>query len=254
MRQALGIRVVEREGVQRQVVRGQPQRLAQGRLPALQRLARHVIEKIEIDRLESRGPRLRHGRDHVARRVAPPEAPQLRAIHALGTERDAVDAETPERGQVAPLVRTRVGFEGDLRLGCEPEPRTDDRDKPPEPLPGDEGRRAAPKVQAPERRPIAHSQHAERGVQQFGAQFELPTHGLVQAIGPSAGTTGIGPGVDHEVAVGAARNAERQVDVQGDGRLRLAHPQRLSERSAFGSNTTGDGGTSGAAIIGHGAP
>ena len=101
------------------MIGSEPQRRFQSRLPARQRLAGHVVQQVQVDGLDAGDARLRNGRGHVRRGVAPAEAPQLGAVEALRTERDAVDAELPERSQVATLIRAGVGLERDLRVGRE---------------------------------------------------------------------------------------------------------------------------------------
>ena len=76
-REALGVRIVERQRVEREVVRAEIEGGPQCRLPAGDRLPRDVVQEVEVDRADAGRPCRRHGRGHVPRGVAPPEAPQL---------------------------------------------------------------------------------------------------------------------------------------------------------------------------------
>ena len=80
---------------------------------------------------------------------------------------------------------------------------------------------------------------AESGVQTVGAQLQLALDRLIESFRSGPGTAGIAAGVYDEVAIGAAGHAERQMDVQGDGRLRFDHSQRLVQQTAM---RPGDGG------------
>ena len=84
--EAFGIRVVEGESVERKVVRAQIECGAQSRHPAVERLARDVIQQVQVYGADPGGPCLRHGRGHVLRGVAPAEAPQLGDVKALGAK------------------------------------------------------------------------------------------------------------------------------------------------------------------------
>jgi hypothetical protein len=55
-------------------------------------------------------------------------------------------------------------------------------------------------------------------VESFGAQLQLAADGFVQPRGPGPRPARVAAGVHHEVAVGAASHAERQMDVQRHGR------------------------------------
>ena len=105
--QPLRVRIVQRQRVERKMVRGQVQRRLQAAPPARHGLAGHVVEQIQADRGDARRPGPRHGRGHVRRGVAPAEASQLAGVHALRPERDAIHARGGEGGQVAALARGR---------------------------------------------------------------------------------------------------------------------------------------------------
>jgi hypothetical protein len=95
--ETLGVRVVERQRVEREVVRAEVERgTFSSRLPAVDGLTRDVVQEVQVDGADPGGPCLRHGRGHVLRGVAPAEAPQLRGVQALRAKRDPVHARRRE--------------------------------------------------------------------------------------------------------------------------------------------------------------
>ena len=174
-REAFCIRVVESQGVEREVIGPQFQGGPQSGLPTRDRLTRHVVQQVEVDGAEAGRTSRRHGRGHVLWGVAPAEAAQLARVHALGAKRDAVDTRGRERREIAPLVGAGVRFEGHLRVGRETIAAADGRHEPLQPLPGDKGRRPAAEVEAAERWP----RPAEPRVEGVGPQLQFPANCLV---------------------------------------------------------------------------
>ena len=92
---------------------------------------------------------------------------------------------------------------------------------------GSERRRAAAEVDRVERR----RDRAERGVQRVGAQVDLARSGREERADPRPRPACGRARDDDEVAVRAERDAERDVDVQRDGRRRRRAAANLAHRS-----------------------
>jgi hypothetical protein len=111
------VRVIEGEGVQRQVIRLERERRVERGRPGLERSARHVVEQVQADRADSSvpgGPN-RHG--DIGGRVAAAEVPQLPGIHRLRADRESRHARIAEGAEVTALVGSRVRLDGDLGAG-----------------------------------------------------------------------------------------------------------------------------------------
>ena len=98
--QALGVGVVEGQGVEREVVRPSSSGRLERRRPAGQALARHVVEEVEADRADPRLAGRRDGVGHVARRRGAgraPGAPRRMKLWAPSESRVTPAAAKPAR-------------------------------------------------------------------------------------------------------------------------------------------------------------
>ena len=115
--QALGVRVVESQRVQRQMIRPELEGALERVHPPDQRAVGNVVEEVEIHRCDAasagRGDRVRD----VGRLMAPAETAKLDRIEALGAVRDPVDPGPRQGGGVATLIGSGVGFDADLGIG-----------------------------------------------------------------------------------------------------------------------------------------
>jgi hypothetical protein len=75
---------------------------------------------------------------------------------------------------------------------------------------------------------VRPGRRTETIVKGLGAQLQLAADGFVQPLGPGPRPARVAAGVHHEVAVRAASHAERQMNVQRDGRQERAHKERLA--------------------------
>ena len=123
--QTLGVGVVERQRVDREVVGLEPQRRVERRAPVLDRLARDVGEQVEPDRSDAGRPRTEDRIGHIRHPVTPAEPAQQPLIEALRPDREARHTRGPEAGQVAAVVRPRVDLERDLGIVPDAEPAID---------------------------------------------------------------------------------------------------------------------------------
>ncbi len=124
-RQALGIRIVQRERVGREVLRGQGQHGCERGPPRVQALTGDVGQQVETDRVEpGRACRLDGGYD-VAGTMTPSQPLQLPVLHRLRTDREPVHTGRAEARQVTDLIGTGVGLQADLGMGRDPQARID---------------------------------------------------------------------------------------------------------------------------------
>ena len=224
-RQPLRVRIVERQRVERQVVRRQLEGRLERRHPGVERPAGHVVQQVEADRRRSRPrARPRRRRPRRAARCRRPSRVSVASSIDCAPSDSRVTPAADQRRRVASLVRPGVGLDGDLRARRQPEPRPDM---------GDQRRqRLRPAASTACRRRGRASRAAaappERRVERVGAQVELDVDGRQERLDPAPRPAGRRPGEDDEVAVRAERDAERDVDVQADGRGSGAAPPSRS--------------------------
>ena len=190
---------LDRELVQRQMVGGQRQCLAQFHPPRFERLARACADHVERDAREDRPRRLQCG-DRLRRRMLPPEQAQRRRIEALHADRDAVHAGLAKRREPFCLDAGGVRFEGDLDVVRRVEQAARVLDQRGHGLRLHQAGRAA----------------AEEDRGQLAAAEPLRLPGQLSAQrGAEAGLGDALPHVGVEVAVRALGQAERPVDIEG---------------------------------------
>jgi hypothetical protein len=226
----LGVRVIERQGIEREVVRLERQRRIERRHPRREIGIGDVVQEIDVDRRDPRGPGVSDGIGDMPRAMPPAELAQLGVIERLRPERQPADPEVAPRDRVAPLVRSRVGLERDLGIRCEAEARPHPREKVLDLAGGQERGRPAAEVHRVEYRPIRSPGQTEGPVEHVRSQLDLAQKRIKERADPVARPPRRRPGDDHEVAVRAERDAERDVDVERDrgtrGGGRLAHRSR----------------------------
>jgi hypothetical protein len=171
--QALRLGVVQRQGVEGQVVRPQRQRSLERRHPRRDRTTGHVVQEIDVHRAD---PALVGGRDRVrdvARLVPPPQPLQLSSVEALSTDRQPRHAGAGERRGVPALVRPGVRLDRDLSPAGDAEPAPDQLDQRGDLVGRDERRRPAAQVDRLDRRPSTSTGFAKGRVQRVGPQADL---------------------------------------------------------------------------------
>ena len=157
----------------------------------------------------------------VGRRWRRPSRLELAVVEALGTDREPGDACPALGGRIAPLVAARVGLERDLGILGEPEAGAHELDEAGQVFGREEARCPPADVQRAERRPASRAGRSEPGVVGIGAKADLAPHRREERGDPVAWPAALGAGLDDEVAIGAHRDAERDVDVEGGRRPRV---------------------------------
>ena len=113
---AQGRSLLQRQGIQRQMLRGQRQRLRHRIPPLAQRLAGQPVHQIQIDVVKARPPagvKRRHG----LRGVMPPAQHRQQAVvHTLRPDADAVDPGRPQPGRPPRRQVIGVALGGYLRI------------------------------------------------------------------------------------------------------------------------------------------
>ena len=87
--QALGVGVVERQGIQREVVRLEVERGIERPRPAVERLAREVVQEVEAQRCDAGVPGCPNRCLDVGRLVSAPERRELPGVEALRADGQA---------------------------------------------------------------------------------------------------------------------------------------------------------------------
>ena len=217
--QAFGVRIVEGQGVEREMVGLEGERGVERLDPVDHGRVRGVVEQVEADRGDAGGARLGDGPDHVDDPMPSTQPPERCRGHRLGADRQPGDADSAKRGGVAPLIGSGIGLQGDLGAIRDAEPGPNPIDQLADGRRREQRRRPAAEVDRLERRPPA----AERRVKRVRAQVELGKERRNERGDACLRSARRRPGVDHEVAVRTERDAERDMDVERDRRRRLTH-------------------------------
>ena len=212
--EALGVGVVEGQGIEGEVVRREIQGGVERRHPAGHALVGHVVEEVEADRSDPRLTRLGDRIGDVPRLVAATDATQLRVVERLRPDRQPRDAGANPAGRIAALVRSGIGLERDLGIDREAVSRPDPIDEVGDDVGLEEGRRPATEVQRLEGR----SGPPEGRIQGIGSQIQLGLERGDEGVHAGARAARRGARIDDEIAVRAERDAERDVDVERDRR------------------------------------
>ena|SRR5438034_5924613 len=99
------------------------------------------------------------------------EAPQLRPVEALGSERDARDAGPNRRRQVAALVRPGVGLQRHFGPGADAEPGANGVEYLGQRVRRKQRGRAAPEIDRVERRAAARAHRPKRIVERVAPEM-----------------------------------------------------------------------------------
>ena len=223
--QSLRVRIVQLQRVQREVVRLELQRSFERFRPAGERLARGVVQQVDVDRLDAGRPGRMHRLGHVPGCVPPTERRQLLRDQALGPERDPGHAGQALGDRIAPFIRSGVGLEAHLGVWDQTEPLADPIEDLGEGAGRQERGRPATEVDGLQGRPTrlrraTHHGQPEAGVEGVGAQVQFHEERRDKRSDPVGRTPGPRARHHHEVAVRADRDAERHVDVQPHRRPR----------------------------------
>ena len=187
------------ELVEREVAGAEAERTPELRFPGRRALFGPGIDQVEADTVES-------GLGGVERRQAfrdimrPTEKMQRSIVERLNTKRYAIDACAREIGEARGFNRGRIGFERDLDIGRKaPKPlrRLDQR--------GDGGGRHQRRRAAAEEDRAERPARCQRGFMRQVGEERIAPYGLVDGRADMA----------VEVAIGAFRDAERPMDVEG---------------------------------------
>ena len=201
------------------MVREQLDRVFEGVLPRRDELIGQAEHEIDAEVVEPGLPGRLHRRDCVVGRVPPAEQAQLVVVERLHADAEPVDAGSAYRREPLAGAIAGVRFERGLRVGRQVERRRDGAHQPSDVAGGEVRRCAAAEEEAREPGPAEPRAPLREVVAQ---RVDVARHQRLDAR------------VGVEVAVGAARLAERDVDVQGD---RLAHPRIIAGR---GRESSGD--------------
>ena len=117
--EALRIRIVEGQGVEREMIRLELEGPLERRHPAVDRRARHVVQEIEAEGRDAGCPGLGDRSRDIGRPMAAPEALQRRVVEGLDAVRQPGDPGRHEGRRVAPVVRAGIRLERDLGVGGE---------------------------------------------------------------------------------------------------------------------------------------
>src|SRR5439155_2630424 len=113
--QAFGIRIVESEGVGREVVRLEAERRVERRLPRLEGLAGDVVQEVEAHAGGTGRAGQAHRVGHVVRGMPTTKPAQLARLEALCADAHARHPGRYEAGQVATIAGSGVDLDADLR-------------------------------------------------------------------------------------------------------------------------------------------
>ena len=199
-----GRAVLDGELVEREVVGGERQRLAEFRRPALRGLAGTGIDQVEGETGEGRArrlDRLPRGRDVVQA----PEGAEVVVVERLDAERDAVDPGGAVAAEALRLDARGIGLERHLgirRHGPVRRDRVEDRA---------DGRRRHQRRRAPAEEDARHG--PARGAVGGGGDLADEGGGVACLVRRLVADVRI------EVAVGALRGAERPMDIDAEARL-----------------------------------
>ena len=214
--QALGVRVVERQRVQGQMVRVDVQCGVERRHPRSQISIRDVVQQVDVDRADARRARRRDGVADMPGAMATAELAQLVSSsdcapkemrvmparrHAAGSPRSSgpglASSVISAPSALSNRSRTRASNRRCRRLPAGMVSR----------LPG-----------TPSRGPVGpRYPTAECPVERIGTQVDLGQDRGEVLRDPVARATSRGPGDDHEIAVRTERDAEGNVDIERDG-------------------------------------
>ena len=171
--------------------------------PGFDRLARARVDQIERIALEIRA-RDGNGFERFLRRVQATEFLQRRVVERLHAERDAVDAGRAIAAKARGFDAGRIGFQRDFDVGRDRPVFADGVEDRLHRLGLHQRRRAA----AEENRRYRAAGHARRGRRDLGFERAHEARLVDAAVAHVA----------VEVAIGALRQAERPVHVDGEGR------------------------------------
>ena len=214
-RQALGVRVVERQGIGGDVIRLEGERRIQRRGPNGLGLPGHVVQEVERHGRDARLASRVDGGSDVVRPVPPAQPPEQARIERLRAHRQAVDPGRDEGAGIPALVGPRVGLDRDLRAVGEPETLARERHEAGDGRRRQQGRRPAADVQGVEGEPP----RPEGRVERIRPQPDLRQQGVRERRHARPRPARGGTRVDDEVAVRAQRDAERDVDVERNRRV-----------------------------------
>ena len=214
-RQPLRVGVVEGQGVQRQVVGAEREGRLERRRPALLGAVRDVVQQVQRDRGNPRGPCRLDGPCHVLGSVPPAQPAELARVHRLRPERDPRDAGIAPRTSRRRARRDRGWPRASPRL------RRSARTAPGSARGAARWRQVGAGTVCHRRSRRFPAAAATRERRKPGrAELQLRLEGGQERGNSVARPAGCRPGVDDEVAVRAERDAERDVDVQRDRRQR----------------------------------
>ncbi len=218
--------VKRRAGLHRQrvgadVPRFELERAVERRFPVVDRLARSPVDQIEIDALDPGVARV-GARAHDTRRLMGSAEPHEHVLtHRLDTEAHAVHAGRGVGGELRGVDRIRVALDRDLGTLLTRDRIEDARQR----VGREQGGRTTSEEDARRAREPAFCTFAD---ELSDARVDVVVD-QGAAIGPCC-----------EVAVVAARRAERDVHVDGDGRRRRGHQsssRKAATKASWGTST-----------------
>ncbi len=232
--QSLCIEIVERQRVERQVIWAKSKGRLEGAGPGVEGLAWDVVQQVEADARDPGPASLGHGVDDVRCRVSSAERSDLPIDHRLRSDRKSGDARSPPIGGATTLRGSWVRLEGDLGVRRQPEPFPGEPDQILDGPRTEQRRGATPEIDTPQRRPAGCPRWSELRVRRSGSKDDLGLQSGDKRIYPVPWAPSSSAGVHHEIAVGAAGHAERNVEVKRIGRRGAGTWRRVGHHAGVG--------------------